>query len=237
MPELKMAFGISYSRDGGILILIHLFGLAYFFFFLLQLVLYQFPRSPHEIPNALAVIFYASSLRFWCFSTIVYRTLSAFSGEQALPWLNVEGSGILTHIYATAAAFVLLQFSHQSYLQLAYLVLLTVTVVGNLVEIVQDRSAETGSSPEFGRRCLSLGVVALVPVVHVLSQTLPSPPTLVVEYIRLFVSSSLGGLCALLALPERLGLTGDWRPSLYAMHLILILSNVVFSKSILAAVA
>ncbi|KAF7591004.1 hypothetical protein BBP40_002146 [Aspergillus hancockii] len=230
-------FGTRPDRDGGVLTLIHLFGLSYTLLFLIHFLTYYFPRSPEDIPNALAVLFYAGGFIFWCMSSLVCRTISIFQGDQALTWQKVEWTGALGYIYTTSTTFVLLQFSDSPYIQVAYLSVLSVVAVGSLLEASNLGPDDRVCHQAFRSRSILFGMVALVPAVHVLSQTLPNPPTLVIDLFQLSMLNVFGALCSTFALPERLGLVGHWRPSFYAMHLILALSNVVYSKRILATLA
>ena len=77
---------------------------------------------------------------------------------------------------------------------------------------------------------VSTGMVALVPVMHALCDLTSETPVQAINLLQLVGLNSLGALGYLARLPERSSLVGDWRPSLYIMHLALILNSIWYSR-------
>lgn len=123
-------------RDGAILAFIHLFGLSYFAFFLTYFLLRHFPGSPEAIGTSQSVVFYGGGMILWCLSSLTYRTLWVFRGDQAAPWQRLELAGALALIYTTAIPFAVPHFSDRIYFCVVYLPCVTMVAVDKMAQIV-----------------------------------------------------------------------------------------------------
>ena len=220
-------------RDGAILAFIHLFGLSYFAFFLAYFLLHHFPKSPEAIGTAQSVVLYGGGVILWSLSSLTYQTLWIFRGDEAASWRRSELAGALALIYTTAIPFVILHFSDHTYLRVAYLSCFTMVTVDKMAQIITMDLNNLDSDRDFRYHCVSMGLLALIPPMHRLCQMPKGPPEEAISLIRLAGLFSLGALCHLTRLPERSSLVGNWRPSLYMMHLILILNSIWYSKKVL----
>ncbi|KAF9890704.1 hypothetical protein FE257_005570 [Aspergillus nanangensis] len=219
-------------RDGAILIFIHLVGLFYYFFFLIAFLLWHFPTSPDTINRAQAVVLYGSGIILWCLSSLAHRVRCFLRGTNAIPGLNLERAGTLVLIYTTAVPLVVFEDGQHTYLRLVYLSGLTIAVVGVMADIVAQPLYPFGNASAFRSSCLALSLLALLPPIHVLHQSWPNPPTLATELLRLAGWNLLGALGYLARVPERLGLVGGWKPSLYLMHLTLLWNGISYGRHI-----
>ena len=220
-------------RDYAVIAIIKIFGLAYFSLFLLHFLLFHFPSSPGLIINSLSVIFFSGGVLLACLSSFIYRTLSAFHGEDAADWQKLEFAGTLVLIYTATIPSVVLQFRTQPSVQLGYLFAFTLVAVGNLVDFLVLDSDASVVRARFPYHCVSLGVLALVPTIHALTETFHNPSPLALDFAWLAGSNSLGATFYLLRPLERIGVVNTWRPSLYVMHLILVYSTVTYSRGVL----
>ena len=220
-------------RDGAIIALIHLFGLSYFTFFLSYFLLRHFPKTPEAIGTAQGVVFYGGGVILWCLSSLAYRTLWSFRGEQAAPWQRLELAGALALIYTSAIPFAILHFSGHIHFRVIYLSCLTMVAVEKMAQVLTTDQINLDRDRVFRYHCVSMGLLALVPAVHGLCQMPNRPPEQAISLIRFAGLNSLAALSHLVRLPERSGLVGNWRPSLYTIHLILILNSIWYSKEVL----
>ncbi|KAH8430109.1 uncharacterized protein LDX57_007779 [Aspergillus melleus] len=212
-------------RDGAILVSIHLVGLSYFLFFLVSFLLWHFPTSPGTIVQAQAVTLYSSGVILWCLCSLAHRVRGTLYGSQAVSWLKLEQAGTLFLIYTTTVPLVILSSDQHGYLRLAYLFCFTIAVVGTMTDFLSYHLY-------FCQFCLALGSFALLPPIYILRQPWALPSPLVVGLIRLAGWNLLAGLGYLARGPERLGLVGEWKPSLYLMHLAVILNSISYGRYI-----
>jgi hypothetical protein len=87
----------------------------------------------------------------------------------------------------------------------------------------------------FRRRCLWLGLLALMPATYILLHRAAGSSFLAFGLVRLAVLNLLGALLHLAGLPGRCRLVGSWRPSLYVMHLMVIVNNVLYAQDVMNA--
>ncbi|RDH26263.1 hypothetical protein BDQ94DRAFT_164622 [Aspergillus welwitschiae] len=208
-PTMDFDAQISY-RDGLMLGLIHLFGISYFVCFVVSFFLYHFPKSPGAILKAQVVTFYSMGVLLW--------ELSSLTCTMAL-------------IYTTAVPSIAAAHRQQSYLRSVYLSGLTSLAIGKISTILAQTSDSSMARSSFHWDCLWLGFWALVPSVHAL-QTQESPPPLTVNLVRIATWSLLAAAGCAAQVPERLELVGNWHPSLYAMHLVLVWSSISYAQGV-----
>lgn len=231
-----MASSVARYRDGAILIFIHLFGLTYFLFFLAIVLFKYFPMSLQTIPVAQGLMCYGGGVIIWCTCSLTYRAVSILSEDNAAHWQKLEFAGTLLLIYTTTVPFMVLQFSGRPYLQVGYVFSLAVITVENMVHVLREHPGNLACFQNHFYRYILLGLLALAPVVHEIFRAPYSPAELGISLIHLACFNLLGAVGYSLQLPERSGLAGCWNPSLYIMHLILVLSNISYSKRILGSV-
>ncbi|KAJ5531433.1 Hly-III-related protein [Penicillium freii] len=223
-------------HDCAILAIISIFGLSYFYLFMIHFLLFHFPSSPGEILDSLSVLVYCAGVILWCLSSLVYRILYASHGSDAAEWQKLELGGILVLIWTTTIPSVVLLFRAQPSLQLGYLAAFTVVAVGTLVDFLVWDPRICAARYRFPYSCISLGLLSLIPTIHTLTGTFQTPPLLAVHFGRVAIWNSLGAVFYLLRPLERMGVVNGWRPSLYVMHLVLAYSAVTYSRVILHTV-
>lgn len=231
-----MISSMARHRDSAILIFIHLFGLSYFIFFLAIVLFQHFPSSLQTIPVAQGLMCYGGGVIVWCMCSLTYRVISILFEDNAAQWQRLESAGTLLLIYTATVPFIVLQFSECPYLQVGYVFSLTIITVGNMVDVLRADPRSSACFHDNFHRCILLGLFALAPVVHSFSQAPYSPPELGTGLIHLACFNLVGSIGYFSGFPERSGLVGRWNPSLYIMHLILVLSNMSYSKKVLGSV-
>jgi predicted membrane channel-forming protein YqfA (hemolysin III family) len=220
-------------RDCAVIMVIHLFGASYFVLFVLHLFLFHFPSTPNAILNSIAVLFFCASVIFWCISSLLYRTISAATQCSTTGWQNLEFIGTLVLISATTVPFVVLQFAAQPSVQLSYLSALTLVTVGFLVDLVAVDPNGPVIRERFPFHCASLGLLMLIPVIHALSEGPFSFSPLAFQFGKVATCNTLVAILFLIRPLERMRVITGWRPSLYAMHLVLVYSAMTYSRDIL----
>ncbi|KAJ6094315.1 hypothetical protein N7499_002911 [Penicillium canescens] len=121
-------------HDFAILTIINVFGLLYFYLFVIHFLLFYFPSSPEGILDSLSVLAFCAGVIFWCLSSLFYRFLDAFGGNDAEEWQKLESGATLVLIWAATLPSVVVLFRTETCLQLGYLAAFTVVAVGILVE-------------------------------------------------------------------------------------------------------
>lgn len=177
---------------------------------------------------------------FACLSSLVFRILSAFQGEEASDWQKLEFGGILFLIYTATVPAVILQFSTQPPVQLGYLFSFTLIAVENIMDfLVLDLDTVNSNASviraRFPYHSVSLGLFALVPTIHALTETFHNPPQPSIDFLWFAGTNTLGAIFYLLRPLERMGAFNTWSPGLYIMHLVLIYSSIVYSRDVLKA--
>jgi predicted membrane channel-forming protein YqfA (hemolysin III family) len=219
-------------RDGMVVGLIHLFGISYFIFFMTSFLLHHFPTSPDTIYRAQAVTFYCAGVLLWSLCSLIYRTLWVFFGDNAAYWQRLEMAGTVALIYATTIPYVIFACKQHSYFRSGYLFCLAILTVGRITAMFAGDSDDSDNASRFRLDCVSLGLLALAPAIHTLWQSCGNPPSLAIDLVRFAGWNSLGALCYLASIPERVGMMGNWRPSLYLMHLLLVLNNISYGRDV-----
>jgi predicted membrane channel-forming protein YqfA (hemolysin III family) len=141
-------------------------------------------------------------------------------------------AGTLGLIYATAIPYMAFAYDQQRYFRHGYLFCLTILTVGRITATFAQRSDEPDNANHFRRDCAWLGLLVLAPAIHALCQSRGNPPSLAIDLIRLAGWNVLGALCYLARVPERVGMVGNLRPSLYMVHLLLVLNNISYGRDI-----
>ncbi|KAJ5775837.1 uncharacterized protein N7511_000848 [Penicillium nucicola] len=223
-------------RDFAILTIINVFGLLYFYLFVIHFLLFYFPSSPDRILDSLSVLAFCAGVIIWCLSSLFYRFLDAFRGNDAAEWQHLEFGAILVLIWTSTLPAAVVLFRNEPSLRLGYLSAITVVAVGILVDFVVYDSSARAAQNRFPYSCISLGLLSLIPAIYALTGTFQSPPALAVQFSRLALGNILGTTFYLLRPLERLGLVNGWRPSLYVMHIVLAYNAVSYSRYLLPAV-
>lgn len=224
-------------HDFAILTIINVFGLLYFYLFVVHFLLFYFPSSPRGILDSLSVLFFCAGVIFWCTSSLFYRFLDAFWGNDAAEWQKLEFGATLVLIWATTLPSAVVLFHTEPYLQLGYISAFTVVAVGILVDFVICDPSCCAVRYRFSYSCVSLGLLSLVPTIYSLTGKSQSAPSLAIHHGRMAIWNSLGATFYLFRPLERIGVVNGWRPSLYVMHLVLAYNAVTYSRAVLHAVA
>jgi predicted membrane channel-forming protein YqfA (hemolysin III family) len=223
-------------HDFAILTIINVFGLFYFYLFVIHFLLFHFPSTPGGILDSLSVLAFCAGVIVWCLSSLFYRFLDAFGGNDAAEWQKLEFGATLALIWAATLPSVVVLFRAEPCLQLGYLAAFTVVAVGILVDFVVSDPSVYAVQYWFPYSCVSLGLLSLIPSIYALTGTFQSPPALAVHFGRIAIGNSLGAAFYLLRPLERIGVVNGWRPSLYMMHLVLVYNAVTYSRIFLPAV-
>ncbi|KAH2361700.1 hypothetical protein KXV98_006690, partial [Aspergillus fumigatus] len=117
-------------------------------------------------------------------------------------------------------------YDQQRYFRHGYLFCLAVLTVGRITATFSQRPDGSDNANYFRRDCAWLGLLVLAPAIHALCQSRGNPPSLAIDLIRFAGWNVLGALCYLARVPERVGMVGNLRPSLYMAHLLLVLNNI-----------
>ncbi|KAL4862635.1 hypothetical protein BDV12DRAFT_39870 [Aspergillus spectabilis] len=224
---------LSFRRDGVILVCLHLFGLSYFVLFLTSFLLFQFPAHADAIGGTQGVIFYCGGAILWSLCSLVYRLICIIHGNDARSRQKLEFAGTLLLIYTSAIPVVVLQPAIHIYARSVCLLCLTVAMAQAMAEIITIDGLD--SARVFRRRCLWLGFLALMPAIYILLHPAVGSLTLAFGLVRLAGLNLLGGVLHLAGLPERCRLVGSWRPSLYLMHLIVVMNHVLYAQGVVNA--
>lgn len=218
-------------RDGLFVSLIHLFGMSYFVFFLVSFLLHRFPRSPDAIAKAQIITCYSVGVLLWELSSLTYRSSCLFSGAGVAFWERLEMAGTLVLIYTRAIPGIVAAYRRQCVLRSVYLFGLTALAIGKIIDLFIRPSRPSMTAGAFHWDCLWLGLWALVPAFHAL-RTQERPPLVALELVRLTAWDLLVAVGCLAQIPERLGVAGNWHPSLYLMHLALVGSNIAYAQGL-----
>ncbi len=224
---------LSFRRDGVILVCLHLFGLSYFALFLISFLLFRFPAHADAIGGTQGVIFYCGGAILWSLCSLVYRVIWIIHGNDARSRQKLEFVGTLLLIYTSAIPVVVLQTAIDIYSRSVCLLCLTIAMAQGVAEIISVDGLD--SARAFRRRCLWLGLLALMPATYVLLHPAAGSLSLAFGLVRLAVLSLLAALLHLADLPERCRLVGSWRPSLYLMHLMVVMNNVLYAQDVVDA--
>jgi predicted membrane channel-forming protein YqfA (hemolysin III family) len=200
---------------------------------MLHLLIFHFPSTPEAILNSVAVLFFCAGVLFWCISSILYRIVNAAAQGNVVGWQKLEFIGTLILIGATTVPFVVLQFATEPSTRLSYLSALALVTVSFLVDLFTVEPNEAVIRERFPYHCASLGLLMLVPAIHELSEHRFEYTTLVLQFVKVAIYNALAGILFLLKPLERTRVITSWRPSLYAMHFVLVYSAVTYSMVVL----
>lgn len=199
---------------------------------MISFLLYHFPTSPATISRAQFVTFYSVGVLLWSLCSLVYRILWIFWGDDAAYWERLEMAGTLALIYSTSIPYVTFASKQHSYLRLGYLSCLTILAVSKITETLTRHPDASNNAISFRRDCVWLGLLALAPAIYTRLHTRDTPPSLAIDLVRLTGWNMLGALCSLARIPEIFGVVGNWQPSLYTMHFLLVLSNITYAQRV-----
>ncbi|KAI2786999.1 hypothetical protein POX_f07352 [Penicillium oxalicum] len=220
-------------RDCLVISLIDIFGVSYFSLFAIQYLIFNFPSTPADIVKALSVIFFAIGVIGWCLLSLSYRLIACIQRDYAAYWQKLEFGGVLLLIWTTTLPTVVLLFPTQPLLQLGYLAMFSLVFVGSLVDIFAYDPSITMIRVRFPYYCTSLGILALVPIIHSFTEAPSATPALAIAFGRMAVVNTMGAVFYLLRPLERTRLVSEWQPSLYVMHIALAYSVARYSQAIL----
>ncbi|KZN92355.1 hypothetical protein EN45_025090 [Penicillium chrysogenum] len=224
-------------HDFAIITIINIFVLLYFYLFVIHFLLFYFPSSPRGILDSLSVLVFCAGVIFWCTSSVFYRFLDAFRGNDAAEWQKLEFGAALVLIWAATVPSVVVLFRTEPYLELGYISAFTVVAVEVLVDFVICDPSCCAVRYRFPYSCVSLGLLSLIPTIYALTGTSESASSLAIHHGRMAIWNSLGATFYLFRPLERIGVVNGWRPSLYVMHLVLAYNAVTYSSTVLHAVA
>jgi predicted membrane channel-forming protein YqfA (hemolysin III family) len=219
-------------RDCAIITLISVFGISYFFLFAVQYLIFHFPPTPADIVGTLSVIFFAFGVIGWYLLCLSYRVIASFHEDQAACWQRLEFGGVLLLIWTTTLPTVVLLFPTQPFLQLGYLAMFSLVFVGSLVDLFMYDPSIAMIRVRFPYYCASLGILALVPMIHSFTESPHAAPELAIAFGRMAMMNTMGAVFYLLRPLERTGLVPGWQPSLYMMHFVLAYSAFQYSQAI-----
>ncbi|KAJ5642663.1 Hly-III-related protein [Penicillium lividum] len=222
-------------RDCAMGAITSIFGLSYFFLFVLQFLLFHFPSSQDAIIGALAVIFFGAGVIVWCLCSLFYCVCGAIQSGNGADWQRLEWGGGLFLIWTATLPTIVFLFPNQPCLQIGYLSAFTVLAVGNLLEFLFCDPLPSALRIRFPYHCASLGLLSLVPSMYTLAAPVQNSPTLAVEFSRMVMTNILGATLYLLRPLERLAVVQGWRPSIHTMRLVVICSLVTYSKAVMQA--
>ncbi|KAF3002200.1 hypothetical protein E8E15_000400 [Penicillium rubens] len=123
-------------HDFAIITIINIFVLLYFYLFVIHFLLFYFPSSPRGILDSLSVLVFCAGVIFWCTSSVFYRFLDAFRGNDAAEWQKLEFGAALVLIWAATVPSVVVLFRTEPYLELGYISAFTVVAIEVLVDFV-----------------------------------------------------------------------------------------------------
>ncbi|KAL2835958.1 hypothetical protein BJX68DRAFT_274815 [Aspergillus pseudodeflectus] len=224
---------LSFHRDGVVLICLHLFGLSYFALFLTSFLIFRYPAQADAISRNQGVIFYCGGAILWSLCSVVYRLICIIYGNDARSRQKLEFAGTLLLIYTSAIPVLVLPSAIHIYARSICLLFLTIAMAQGMAEIITLDGPD--SARAFRRLCLWLGLLALMPATYILLHRAAGSSPLAFGLIRLAALNLLGALLHLAGLPERCRLVGSWRPSLYVMHLMVIVNNLVYAQDVVNA--
>ncbi|GIJ92764.1 hypothetical protein Asppvi_002042 [Aspergillus pseudoviridinutans] len=141
-------------------------------------------------------------------------------------------AGTLALIYTTTIPYVVFAYKQHSYLRSGYFFCLAILTVGRITTMFARHSDESDNASHFRLDCVWLGLLALAPAIQALCQPGVNPPSLAINLVRLTGWNLLGAVCYLARVPESLGVVGNWKPSLYIMHLLLVFNNIWYAQGI-----
>lgn len=220
-------------RDCAVITLIGIFGVSYFSLFALQYLIFHFPSTPADIVKTLSVLFFAIGVIGWYLLSLSYRVIASIHEDYAACWQRLEFGGVLLLIWTTTLPTVILLFPTQPFLQLGYLAVFSLVFVGSLVDLFMYDPSIAMIRVRFPYYCTSLGILALVPIIHSFTETPNAASELAIAFGRMAVMNTMGAVFYLLHPLERTGLVSGWQPSLYVMHFVLAYSAFKYSQVIL----
>jgi predicted membrane channel-forming protein YqfA (hemolysin III family) len=226
---------LSFRRDGVILACLHLVGLSYFALFLTSFLIFRYPAQADAINRSQGVIFYCGGAIVWSLCSLVYRLICMIYGNDARSRQKIEFAGTLFLIYTSAIPVVVLESAIPIYARLVCLLWLTVAMAQGMAEIITMDGPD--SARAFRRFCFWLGLLALMPATYILLHRAAGSSSLAFGLVRLAALNVLGALLHLAGLPERCWLVGSWRPSLYLMHLVVIMNHVLYAQDVVHALS
>ncbi|KAJ5704811.1 hypothetical protein N7536_000500 [Penicillium majusculum] len=225
--------GYRNLRNYAIGAIIGMLGFSYFVIYLLMFLVFHFPSTQESIPYALAVIAYGGGIAVWYLCVVFQNGFNAFHKEKSTKEQDSMWFVGLFLVWTAALPTIVFLFPAQPLLQLGYASAFTVIAVGTLSDAYL-KDVNTGAIPgRFPLQFASVGLLALVPTIHVLAEPLHAPSPLAAAFGRLVLINLFG--CALYALRplERIGIVRSWQPSLHGMYLVLTYSLVECSKAVM----
>ena len=223
----------SSLRDCAVVSAISIFGLSYFSVLAAQILLFHFPSTRNEIIGTFSATIFSAGVIIWCLFTILSRVILGFQRNNAATWQKLELGSVLLLIWTSTLPAIILLFEAQPSLRLGYLVILTIVSVGSMLDLFICDPDISVVQIRFPYHCVSLGLLSLAPAIQALTETGSTLPTLAIEFLYMAARNSLAAIFFLIGPLERTNAVSGLRPSLYAMHLVLMYSIVSYSKALM----
>ena len=219
-------------RSCAFLIAVNSVGAFYFAFLFVHAAWTHFPSSPDSIITTLSILLFCAGALVWNLSSISYRSIALLQNHPS-HWQRIELSGSLVFIGAAAIHFTTLELSFQPWVITGYVSLIALTTAEYLVSYFEVDPTFYEAVGAFPYHAGFLIFISSLPVLHLMRNS-STQSTLAHAFSCLLTYNIFGTLHYLLRPLERLGLARGWRPSLYAMHVILTYSAIVYSKAMLS---
>lgn len=215
---------------------IGILGLSYFSILAAQVFLFHFlPKRCHML-GLLSVIVFSIGVIIWCLSTVLPQVMSTVRGSRGASWQKFELASVLFLIWASTLPTIALLFEGQPLLQSGYMVMLTITCVGGVLDTLSCNPDISAVQTRFPYHCVSFGLLCLAPAIQALTENIRTLPTLATDFIYMAFRNSLGAAFYLIGPLERSNTVFRLRPSLYMMQLVIIYSLVSYSRALMKLV-
>ncbi|GFF61017.1 hypothetical protein IFM51744_10559 [Aspergillus udagawae] len=205
-----------------LLIPIHGFGLAYFAFTALNLILNVAPlpllEAQKSLPDMLAVFSFLLSAMAFSYFSLRHR----FAPQH---WV-AQQAAIINLIAASTASFVFFQFRFDTSTRCFYMAAVWLTHGFYISSFLKNETS-------FISACLQCGFFALVPAIYATFRASSCQLPMTYNFTLYASFNAIGGLIYLIRLPERLGAPVSSSKAL--MHISVVGAAIVLSERLLAA--
>ncbi|KAJ5938367.1 hypothetical protein N7466_001501 [Penicillium verhagenii] len=210
------------------------FGLSYFIVFLLQFLVFHFPSSQNDIPEALAVIAFGVGVILWHLGVFFHRIFCTSHERLNQQQLRLH-AGVLFLIWTAATPTIVFLFPAQPWLQLGYTSALAVIAFGSLPQgLLYDENNQKPSDTS-SIHLASVIMLSLTPTIHALAEPVTGASPLAMAFGRIVIIGSLSFAFYFLEPLERIGLARIWQLSFHGMHMMLTYSLVAYSEAVMQA--
>lgn len=210
------------SLCDNLLIPFHGFGLAYFGFTALSLILNVAPLPPLEaqksLPDTLAVLSFLISAMAFSYFCLRHRFAPQYRVAQQ--------TTVITLIAASTASFVFFQYRFDTPTRCFYTAAVWLTYGSYISSFLKGETS-------FISTCLQCGLLALVPAVYATFRASSCQLPMTYNFAIYAASNAIGGLIYLIRLPEKFG--APVSSSKAIMHISVVGAAMVLSERLLAA--